>query len=92
MTEQEKAELGAITLHNFVNQFGQPDEYVTILLQVLMEELWNASPIHILSKSEQEGDQITDSNSIGETSKLTDLHFERPETTPDMGNQTINAD
>jgi len=92
MTEQEKAELGAITLHDFVNQFGQPGEYVTILLQVLMEELWNVSPVHILSKSEQEGDQITDSNPIGETSKLPNLQFERPETPSDMGNQTINAD
>jgi hypothetical protein len=92
MTEQEKAEIGAITVRNFVDQFGQPDEYVTILLQVLIEELWNVSPLHILSQSEQEGNQTIDSDSIGKTSQHTDLQFERPETTTNMGNQAIDTD
>lgn len=68
MNEQEKAILGADSIKCFVDQFGEADNHLTILLQVLMEELWNVSPVSLLSESEQEGDQTIDSSPIGQES------------------------
>jgi len=59
MTEQEKAIAAAVTIKAFATQFGEPDERITLLLEVLFEELFNASPISLFSESEQEGDQTT---------------------------------
>lgn len=57
MDEKEKAKLGAESLNCFFSQFGEPDIYLTILLEVFMEELFSVSPISLFSESEQEGNQ-----------------------------------
>lgn len=40
MNELEKAAVAADTFQAFVNQFGEPDSTLTILLEVLLEELF----------------------------------------------------
>lgn len=73
MNEQEKSKLGADSVHSFLNQFGEPDEYVTILLEVLMEELFNVPPVSLLGEPEQEGDQTPDSSDGTEAGQFEDL-------------------
>ena len=58
MTEKEMAELGAVTLQAFFNRFGEPSQYKSLIMEVLLEELMNAKVISILSQQEQNGDQI----------------------------------
>jgi hypothetical protein len=87
MKEEEKAKLGAETLHSFAEQFGEPDEHVTILLEVLMEELWNASSLSLLSKSEEEGNQVSDNSPIQESSELPSVQPERDGTSQELGDK-----
>ncbi len=56
MNDEEKAKLGADSLHCFVNQFGEPDNYTATLLEVLFEEIY-ASSLSLFSQQKQEGDQ-----------------------------------
>jgi hypothetical protein len=56
ITEQEKAQIGAETLKNFLNQFGK-DEIGDIFLEILLEEILNDKTIHLPCEQKQTGDQ-----------------------------------
>lgn len=77
MREEEKSKLGEETMHCFVNRLGEPDQHLTILLQVLMEEIFNVPPLYLLSESQQEGDQTSDCDFIADTSELPDISTEQ---------------
>jgi hypothetical protein len=65
VSENEKAELGAITLQTFVDQFGD-DLHAQILLEVLLEGLMNEETVFVFGEPEQEGDQVDHDSSRGE--------------------------
>lgn len=54
--EREKAELGASTLKNFFESWGN-DVHANILLEILFEGLMNEEALFILGKQEQTRDQ-----------------------------------
>lgn len=58
MNNEEKAKLGADSLHCFVNQFGEPDNYTATLLEVLFEEIY-ASSLSLFGQQEQTGNQAS---------------------------------
>ena len=55
-TEREMAELGAQTLREFCEQFGE-DIHARMLLEVLFEGLINAETLFIFGEQEQERHQ-----------------------------------
>ena len=59
--EHEKAELGASTLKNFFESWGN-DVHANILLEVLFEGLMNEETLFIFGKQEQTRNQ-SDNNS-----------------------------
>jgi hypothetical protein len=62
--EREKAELGASTLKNFFESWGD-DVHANILLEVLFEGLMNEETLFIFGKQEQTGNQSNNSSSGG---------------------------
>lgn len=88
MNEQEKAQAAAASIKSFVDQFGEPSETSTIILQILLEELYYASPISILSEPEQEGNQTGLNDQDRSTqSEVESKKPEGVETSPNMGIQ-----
>lgn len=62
--ELEKAKLGANTLKNFFESWGN-DVHANILLEVLLEGLMNEETLFVFGKQGQEGDQSNHSTSGG---------------------------
>lgn len=60
--EREKAELGASTLKNFFESWGN-DIHANILLEVLFKGLMNEEALFIFGKQEQAGNQNDNSSS-----------------------------
>lgn len=61
--ENEKAMLSHKGIHHFFEQFGN-DEHAKILLEVLLEGLFNEEAVFVLGEQEQKRDQ-TDHHSKG---------------------------
>lgn len=60
--EHEKAKLGASTLKDFFESWGN-DVYANVLLEVLFEGLMNEETLFIFGKQEQKGNQSNHSSS-----------------------------
>ncbi len=56
MDKNEKAELGAKTIGDFLKQFGS-DKHAELVLECLFKELFSAEIISLLSQSEQKRNQ-----------------------------------
>lgn len=76
--------MGAATLRNFCNQFGD-DVYARILLEVLFEGLINAEALFIFGEQEQTRHQIGDGASEPGISQQSGERSERIETPRDLG-------
>jgi len=91
MTEQEKAIVGAATIKSFVDQFGEPDQAMALVLEILMEELYNASPIHLFGRSQQEGPETSlDDQGRPTESGFPSVQSEGIEPTTDVGIQNLD--
>ncbi len=62
--DQEKAQLGAMTLKCFCESWGT-DIHSRILLEVLFEGLLHEETLFVFGKPQQEGNQIDNSPAIG---------------------------
>lgn len=85
-SEREKAELAAATIKAFCKQFGPRDPSAVMLLDVLLQELYDVEVISLLGESGQKGDQVSYDTPVSPTGKRL---IDRPgETTapPSMGN------
>jgi len=72
MDDREKAVLAAGTMRDFFQQFGGPNEKFTFdLISILLEELYNAKNVCLLSEQIEERCEDSDDTSIGNIDQLT---------------------
>lgn len=89
--DYEKSRLGAKTLCEFFNQFGN-DVHAQILLEVLMEGLINEESVFISGEQEQTGDQDDNLDQDGHTSiGEIEGHID-PESSTALGEEDISID
>ena len=86
INDYEKARLGAKTLCDFFEQFGN-DVYSNILLEVILEGIINEESVFISGEQEQTGHQ--DDNDFEDRDRiLGEIEgCEESESTPDMGEE-----
>lgn len=84
--EQQKVELVAKELDNFIKQFGE-DIYAQILLEVLIEGLENEETLFIFGGTEQKGNEIIDSITNGQGNNIENRKFESIEAPSNMGEE-----
>lgn len=84
MSLKEQAELGALGIDAFFQQFGM-DIYTFLLLEVLIEELIKDETLLVFGEQEQTGDQ-TDNGFPDQQTGSSEINGPRyPDASPDVG-------
>lgn len=85
-SDKEKAELGARTLQEFCEQFGD-DVYARMLLDVLFEGLMNAETLFVFGEPQQARNQVGDSLANGSNSERPSSGSNHSESSADLATE-----
>lgn len=84
--DREKAELGASTLKNFCESWGN-DVHARILLEVLFKGIMHEEALFIFGKQEQTGDKIGNNPTGGINSDCSTTKHKSIESTTSLGKE-----